>query len=132
MKPYQLIGYSLSQTTAITALVSTRIYHGLRPASTVVPCINYYEVGSGSRMNGLETTTYSINCRASTASAARNIAKEVLDLFHGNNGKYGSINGFDVSRSLLRSDNGIIPEPEDKIFNAPIDVSFSYPLSTVS
>lgn len=135
MKPYQTIGYSLLNTTAITAIVSTRVNHGLRPEGTVVPSINYYEIGGGTRNNGIESTAYSINCRAATPAGARDLARLVLDLFTGSSGTgvYGYENStFEVSRASLQNDGGLIPEPEDGIYNAPIDIRIVYPISTVS
>lgn len=134
MKPYQAIGYLLINSSAISAITSTRINHGLRPNGTVTPCINYYEVGGTTRFNGIETAIYSINCRAETPAAARDLARLVVDLFAGasSNGTYGTQNGFDISRASLQNDNGLIPEPGDKIFNAPVDIQITYPSSTVS
>jgi len=134
VKPYQAIGWSLLQTSAITAIVSTRVYHGLRPAGTDVPCINYYEIAGGTRQNGIESQTFSVNCRASSAGVARNIARLVLDLFAGSDGKgvYGTQNGFDIARASLRVDNGLVPEVEDNIFNAPVDITLVNTVDTVS
>jgi len=135
VKPYQCIGFSLLNTTAITAIVSTRVYHGLRPVGTAVPSINYYEVGGASRFSGIESQVYSINCRASSPSVARNLASLVMDLFTGSSGTgvYGyQDSSFEITRASLSNDGGLIPEPEDNIFNAPIDIRVVYPLSTVS
>lgn len=134
MKPYQAIGWSLLQTSAITNIVSTRVYHGLRPAGTDVPCINYYEMPGGLRQNGTESTPYSINCRASSSGAARDLARLVLDLFTGSDGRgvYGTQNGFDIARASFRADNGAIPEVEDNIFNAPVDITLVNTVDTVS
>ena len=134
MKPYQAIGYMLINSTAISAIVSTRINHGLRPKGTITPCINYFELAGSTRSFGIESVTYSINCRAETAGAARDLSRVVLDLFIGasSTGTYGTQNGFDISRASLQNDNGLIPEPGDKIFNAPVDITIVYPSSTVS
>ena len=134
MKPYQMIGYTLLQASAITAIVSSRINHGLRPVETTVPCINYYEVGPVGRSNGMESVTYSINCRATTAGGARDLARLVNDLFHGDDstGTHGEMSGFEISRASLGNDSGLIPEPEDNIFNAPVDILVVYPSATVS
>ena len=133
MKPYQMVGWSMLQTTAITAITSTRIYHGLRPAGTVTPCINYFETG-GTQRNGLESYQFSINCRAGTAGAARDLARLVTEVFNGTSGTgvYGVQNGFDIARSSLQNDNGLIPEVEEDVFNAPVDFTLVYPISTVS
>lgn len=134
MKQYQAIGYMLLNTSAITSITSTRIDHGRRPAGKDVPCINYYELGGASRFNSIETQTFSINCRAETAAEARDLARVVMDLFIGEDstGTYGTQDGFDISRASLVNDNGLISEPGDKIFNAPIDIKITYPSSTVS
>jgi hypothetical protein len=134
MKPHQTIGWTLLQTSSITAIVGSKVNHGLRPVGTAVPSINYYELGGYSRRNGIESTVFSINCRADTADAARNLARLVLDTFHGTQGMgvQGTQNSFTVARSSLENDGGLIPEPEDGIYNAPIDIRFVYPVSTVS
>lgn len=135
MKPHQAIGYMMLNTSAITAVTSTRIYHGLRPVGTVMPCINYYELGGGSRGKGFESIIYSINCRASTASASRDLARLVENLFSASNGMgIDSIvnNSFEISRSSFSNDGGLIPETEDGIFNSPIDIRVVYPISTIS
>ena len=134
MKPYQTIGYVLLATTAVTAITSTRVYHGLRPVGTIVPSINYYEVGGSSRQSGMESVVYSVSCRASSASVARNLSRIVMDIFGGTSGTgiYGSENGFELTRTSLVNDGGLIPEPEDGIYNSPIDVRIVYPVSTVS
>lgn len=135
MKPYQAIGYTLLNTTSITAIVSTKVNHGLRPVGTAVPCINYYELGGPVRANGIESQVYSINCRASTAGAARDLARIVVDTFAGSSGTgiYGYQNSsFEISRASLENDGGLIPETEDQIYNAPIDIRIVYPIDTVS
>jgi len=129
-----MIGWTLLQTSAVTNIVSTRVYHGLRPEGTAVPSINYYELGGGVRANGIEIQSFSINCRASTAGAARNLARSVLDLFTGTSGTgiYGTQNGFDIARASLRNDNGLVPETTDNVYNAPIDIAVAYAISTIS
>lgn len=134
MTAAQMVGYSLSHTTALTVIVSTRIYHGTRPVGTVVPCINYFEVSGGQRSKGMEMVTYSINCRASTPAIALQIARLVTDLFHGTSsmGTYGDSNGFGVARASLVQNQGLIPEPGDNMVNAPVDILFVYPTASVT
>jgi hypothetical protein len=131
MKPYQAIGYALLNTTTITAIVGSRVNHGLRPIGTTTPCINYFELGGMSRLPGMESMVFSINCRADSADDARNIGRLVIDLFDGTNGTgtYGNQVTFEISRASLNNDNGLIPEPEDGIYNAPIDIRIVYPIS---
>lgn len=133
MKPYEAIGYDLLQASAITAIVGTRVYHGLRPEGTQKPSINYYEV-EGRRTNGIESVGYSIQCRAATAGAAKDLARLVVNLFAGTdgNGTYGAVSTFSVMRSSLVQEQGVIPETDDHIFNAPVDIQIVYGVSTVS
>ena len=133
MKPYDYIGYRLSQSTAVSAIVGTRVNHGNRPSGTVTPCINYYEV-FGNRFYGMESPTFSINCRSTDPGQARDLAREVVTLFAGDSGQgvYGVEYGFTIARASLVNDNGIIPEPTDNIYNAPVDVQIVYAITTVS
>jgi hypothetical protein len=135
MKPYQAIGWTLLNTTSITAIVGSRINHGLRPVGTAVPSINYYELGGAIRANGTESVVYSINCRSTTPGGARDLARLVMDTFAGSDGTgvYGFQNSsFNVYRASLQNDGGLIPEPEDNIYNAPVDIRVVYPVATVS
>jgi hypothetical protein len=140
MTPAQAIGWTLNQTSAITAITSTRIYHGLRPVSVptagsaLTPCINYFEMPGGSRSYGMEMVTYAINCRASTAAVALQLARAVTDLFHGTSstGIYGDANGFGIARASMRRSGGVIPEIDDNLFNAPVDILLVYPSSSVT
>lgn len=136
MTAHELVGYSLLQTSAVTSLLATSnasVFYGLRPIDTTTPCINYYEL-PGTRRYGMESVQVSINCRADSAATAREIARAVVDLFQGTagSGVYGTQNGFDVARASLAQDQGLIPETEDRIFNAPVDVTLVYATSTVS
>ena len=134
MTSNQFIGYVLNQTSAITNIVSTRIYHGLRPTGSTVPSINYYEVGGAEYKYGIIAEPFSLNCRASTSQGARSLALQVINLFHGAafSGIYGVMNNFTVSRCSLRSDGGLIPEPEENIFNCPIDILLVYESNIIS
>lgn len=127
MKPYQAIGWTLLQASAVTAITSTRVWHGLRPETDTLPGINYYEL-PGQRFNGIESQPYSINCRASTPAGARDLARVVIDALAGSagTGMYGTNNGFDIARASLRTDTGLIPEPTEGVYNAPVDVLIVY------
>jgi hypothetical protein len=137
MKPYQFVGYTLNQTTAVTAITSTRIYHGDLPnvttLSAMLPCINYYELSNVVR-RGTESQSYSINCRAATPAGARDLARAVVDLFNGTSGTgiYGTMNGFSIGRASLRQDQGLLSEPDGGVYNAPVDVLLVYTSDTVS
>jgi len=130
----QAIGTMLNATTAITAIVSTRIYNGNRPTGTTVPCINYYEMAGGIRRNGFERISYSVNCRATTAETALRLATLVDELFNGTSGTgiYGYTNNFEITRASTKQRQGLIPEPDDGIYNAPVDVFVVFPSSSIS
>jgi hypothetical protein len=123
MKSYELIGYSLAQTSAITAIVGTRIYHGNRLEGSAYPAINYFSVGNRPQ-HGIISKVYSINCRAESVSVSENLAMLVARLFDGDsfNGTYGLMNGFNVSRASLNANLQTISEPGDMVFNTPVDI----------
>lgn len=137
MNGAQAIGTALLSTTAITAIVGAgtagRVYHGLRPANSIVPSINYFKIGGITRY-GITSEKYSINCRASTATAAVNLAKQVDILFGGIEGMstYSDWSGFDIVRASTQQDQGLIPEPADGVFNAPIDIQIVYRVETAT
>lgn len=136
MKAPDAIAYAMLQTTSITAIVGAgtagRVFHGLRPATSTLPAINFFKL-SGTRHYGMESEIYSINCRAVTAGAAIELARQVKDLWGGSEGMttYGTWNGFDFSRSSI-TDLGLIPEPDEVTFNAPLDLQIVYRVETVS
>jgi hypothetical protein len=137
MKPYQFIGWTLINATAVTAIcTSNSIFHGMRPSASALstlPSINYFEL-SGRRFNGTESIAFSINCRAVTASTAIDLARVVDEVFHGTagTGMTGTNNSFDVGRSSLIQNQGLIPEPDNSGYNAPVDVRIVFASSTVS
>jgi hypothetical protein len=133
----QAIGALLNSITAITAIVSTRIFNGSRPTGTVVPCINYYEMPGGKNRYSEQTVSYSINCRAATAETALNLAKIVDETFNGTSGTaiYGYVSSgtvFSINRAWTIQRQGLLPEPDDNIYNAPVDICIVYPAGTVS
>ena len=132
----QFIGYAILQTSAITSLLATStasVWHGMRPKSTLLPSVNYFAL-PGQRFNGFESVPWSVNCRAQTIEAAMAIQRAVGNLFSGtaSTGIYGAMNGFSIGRGSVPTVNGVIPEPEDNVFNAPLTVTIVYPSSTVS
>lgn len=128
MDIFEAIGTQLLAATAITTVVGTKVYHGLRPEGGA-PCINYFEAGYTPLHNGvLEAPRYQISCRASTPKVAQNLAREVAVLFHN---FQGSVNGFDVQRVSVES-KILLPEPDTDLYHVPVDVRFVYNSSTVS
>lgn len=130
----QAVGFMILNTSAITAICSTRVYHGMRPQSSALssmPCINYYSM-TGNRTNGIESIPYSINCRAVTAETAISLASKVVDLFCGSSGTgiYGDTgtagNPFSVARASLRNIGGLIPEPDSSCYLVDVDVLIVY------
>ena len=141
MTPYEFVGYTLLNTSAVTNIVGVAsartVTHGLRPRNSAVPCINFYAVGGGSRFNGIERQTISISCRANTPAGARDLNRVVTTVFSGaqGTGTYGTNNSFDLARGSLRADQGLIPEEMvdgKTIYNAPVDIDIIYAASTVS
>jgi hypothetical protein len=128
----QFIGKTLIGSSAINLITTAnRIYHGMRPSSTVLPAINYYKVNDDSSI--LTNETYSINCRAVDLVVAMGLAKSVKDLFCGVNnlGTYASeeassINVFSAARISLVKVQSATPENDGEIWNSPVDISIVY------
>jgi len=128
MDIFEAIGTRILATSAITNVVSTRVYHGLRPAGDA-PCINYFEAGYTPLHNGvLESPRYQISCRASTPKVAQNLAREVVVLFHN---FQGSVTGFDIQRVTVEG-KMLLPEPDTNLYHVPVDVRIVYNESTVN
>lgn len=134
MTPLQTICYAMLQTTAITSIVSTRVYGGNRPDGTTVPAINCYEIPGGYRKNGFEFISFSINCRAATAETALTLARKVDELFNGSDGMgtYGDWNGFGIARASTKQRQGLIPEPDNGVYNAPVDILIVFPKGAIT
>lgn len=140
MKPHEAIGYTLLHSSAITSVVSNRVFYGLRPQSpsssvlTALPAINFYELAGGREIWGTGIKTVSINCRAFTAQTAITLASAVTKLFNGTSGTgiTGTENGFNIARVHMKADGGLIPESDTGVYNAPVDILIVYPLDTVS
>jgi hypothetical protein len=141
MSPSQVIGLILNEASAITNIVSTRIFNGFKPGSTTVPAtfpaINYFEMAGGKKIYGFYAQTYSINCRAATAETALNLARKVDDLFSGTSGTgiYGcasNVSAFEITRATTRQMQGLIPEPDEGLYNAPVDIQIFFPASSIS
>lgn len=137
MKDYQFVGHALLQTSAITALTSTRVYHGDRPTSSAfssLPAITYYQLSGGARGNGIESKVFTINCYASDPAVARNLGDKVIDLFAGSSGTgvYGNSSSFTIARASVERDYGLMVDSKTDNFTVPIDVLIVYTVDTVS
>ncbi len=141
MRPHQAVGFTLINSSAVTNITtSARIWHGTRPqasSASALPCINFYEV-SNNRQNGIESQSFSINCRAVTADTAIVLANKVVDLFCGSSGTgiYGDAgtagNPFSIARASLRNIGGLIPEPDSVCYNVPVDIMLVYGADAVT
>lgn len=125
MRPDQFVGWTLLQTSAVTSIVGSagNVYYGMRKIGSPMPSINFYD-NNGLRGRGLNSPIFSLNCRATTASATRNLADLVLNLFDGSSGTgvYGTNNNFDAFRCSYVRDSGLIPEPDNSGYNITIDI----------
>lgn len=137
MKDHQFIGYTLLNTSAISALVSTRVYHGSRPKVSQIselPAIDFYQLPGGRKNMGTVSRTFTVNCRATSPAVARQLGDAVVDLFGGTSGTgmYGYSSSFSVARASIARDNGTIVDDDSETFFVPIDVLIVYTTDTVS
>jgi len=124
----------INATTALTSIVGNWVWHSFRPQGTSLPSLNFYEVSGPQRFNGMERQTFSINCRARDIAGALALARQVTNLFNGTSstGIFATQGTFDISRAFQDVATGLIPEPRDSLYNAPVDITILYPSSTVS
>ena len=128
-----MMTWSMKNDAAIIADAGQRIFHGLKPKTSTLPNITFFESSDYRRSFGMESQVFVINSRAKTPEAALKLARKVVDLFHGSSstGIYGTQNGFEISRAWLDTGSGIVPEG-NSVYNAPVFVTIIYPSSTVS
>jgi len=129
MKDYEVIGYLMLNTTAISS-ITTNIYHGMSPKGLDYPVVTYFQM-SGGRKYGLSSKVFSITARAVEASSARDLGDKIIDLFGGSvgTGIFGTVSSFTISESSVVRDNGLISEPEAGCFMVPIDVRLVFAAS---
>ena len=137
MNDHQFIGYTLLNASAISSLVSTRVYHGMRPKVSQIselPAIDYYQLSGGRKYMGTVSRTFTINCRATSPAVARQLGDAVIDLFGGTSGTgvYGYSSSFSVARASIARDNGTIVDDDSETVFVPIDVLVVYTTDTVS
>lgn len=128
MTDNQFVGKMLLDATAISSIVGSRVYDGLRlpdANGNVFPAINYYFIDGGRK--GIKRAIYSINCRAVTSQAAMALKEKVIDLFDANGlGSYGDITGFSAYRVSLVASHQVIPEVDAGVFNAAADIQIIF------
>ena len=124
----------INATTALTSIVGNWVWHSFTPQSRALPSMTFYEVSGPQRFNGMERQTFSINCRDTTIAGALALARQVTNLFNGTSstGMFATQGTFEISRSYQDVATGLIPEPRDSLYNAPVDITILYPSSTVS
>lgn len=124
----------LSSKTALTALVSTRIYRVIRPQGSELPALAYRKVSGSDELyqSGTSTlgqTRIGFTCWAadpSQAEAIRDVIRDVLQNYSGTitSGAESVV----VVRSHLETDAEFYDPPQDAsgsgLFSASIDVFF--------
>lgn len=125
MNILQLIGYSLLNTSAITAL-TTHIKHGSLLEEAKYPAINFY--GVPTYKNGLGNGVFTLNHRAYDEETALQMAKETQKLFTGSSftSVYGVMNGFNVQSISQSGDVLLNYEESGKIWNAIVNLRFVF------
>lgn len=119
---YQAIGYRLLNYAAITAITSTRIYHGIIPETvTTLPAINYFMISSPNMDVNGSRDRYQISCRAKDLATCMNLAFHVHAAF---NNYQGTLSGYDIQYSYYNDSRVIIEE--NSIYHIPVDIFFTY------
>jgi len=133
-KPHEAIMWALKNNSAVKRMSGKRIFHSLRPKIPTLPNIAFFEIGGPLRQTGMENQEYTISCRAETFDKAMDLARVVVDLFHGtaSTGIFGTVNEFDISRAFQSAPPALIPEAKGSVYNVPVAITIVYPSSTVS
>jgi len=120
---YEVIGQKLFSSTAVTDIVSNRIYHGNIPETEeALPAINYFMVSRPNIAFGAgERQRFQISCRAVSPAIAMNLADEVKSAF---DGIQDSIGGFDVQNTYYEG-SVFLPEP-DNVYHVSVDIFLTY------
>ena len=127
----QAVGYQLLNTSAVTAIVGQRVFHGRRPEeatsgqSSFLPSIAYEEVsGTLILANGwIETRSVLIHNYAPEAKDALALSKQTKNVFHR---LRESVNGFDIQRAYVRGSGGLIYDSAVRTFDVPIEVDLYF------
>jgi len=129
MDIWEAIGDELLDSTDITGIVGTKVYHGERPAGSA-PCINYFEVSYVLlAYSSIEAPRYQISCRASTPGVVQDLARKVCVLFQ--NMKKCVDSTFDIQMATIEN-KFLLKEPDTNLWHVPIDIRFIYNESIVS
>lgn len=125
----------LANTSAVTALVSTRIYAGMAPPGPTPPLVIFNKI-SGPRVatldgpTGLAQPTFQIDAYATTYLAAKNLANAVRIALDGWRATDGAV--VIQGTSLLGERDGIEEgmSPPDRWFRCGMDYEISHTEAT--
>jgi hypothetical protein len=105
----EMIYSRLTATTALTDLVSTRIYPLVRPQDSVIPSVVYWRVSNPiifamSTSDEISTPRFQFDCYGASFSATRSVARQVKKAID----RWGTSTGTPV---VIRSD--VVNEMDD-------------------
>jgi heme-binding NEAT domain protein len=128
MRIWEAIYVKLNATTAITDLVGTSIFHGLRPDTDDTSyAINYFELPGlnivPDAKGVIENPDYQISCRATTPGNAKQLAQEVDSVLHN---MQEALSGFSISITVKQSSGGLIEEQDGDWWHVPLTYRFVY------
>jgi hypothetical protein len=130
MKDYQFIGYKLLSTTAVTSIVSQRIYHGNGPESMTYPAITYFQSGypAMTYQNTISRRRYQIDCWANSAAGVRDLEQAVTNTMDNASGTFTNSAGssFDIQATDVMLYGPMIYESGTNLYHQPIDIRLIY------
>jgi len=128
MRIWEAIAVKLTATSAVTSLVGSNIYHGMRPPKdTGDYSLNYFEVGGQDIIldtrGVVENPLYQISCRARTASNAEEFALVVGTTLQN---MQEAMEGFSVNFANLAPGGELIEEEDGKWYHVPLTMRFVF------
>jgi hypothetical protein len=126
------ISYILLNTSAITALVSSRSYPIAIPQGTALPAVSFSRISTERGLHhggptNVSKALFQLSAWALTALEAKSIAHELKKAFHGYTGTAASQKIFIAlavdERDLFDFDTG------DGVYHCSVDVLFTFPES---
>ena len=120
--PADFIKEVLEDNASITALVGTRIYHGLLPqVEQQLPYIVFYQIDAPNLEGNAERERWQVSIRAKTITALKTLAFLVRSAF---NNLQGAYTGFDVQ--MCYYDSAQFFQEEWEMYHAPLDFFIFY------
>jgi len=124
MKVWEAVGYKLLNTSAVTNIVGSNVYHGDKPEGKGHPTVNYFMVSHNLLHRGvIESMRFQISCRAATAETAALLAYEVGNVFHNMQEVVNS--AFDINQGRLINE-ALIKEPDTDVYHVPVDIRVNF------